>query len=199
MAEVLLFEIPALIAGEAAAVSVLWHQSVDGITWDVTPVDTILIANLTIVSGKYRWASALADPAKYHQLKTQSANGQVAEHGAVVPPRSLQSVRREINNIGQPLIDSEGRPLANVKITFRLVKGGAPADVFDATSKERHSSTPTETVTNANGEFTVRLWPTSRGPAGLKYRCEVYLPRVRPYDFTLPAGDGSAVKWSSLV
>ena len=88
MAEILLFNIPAPSAGEDAAIKIHWYQSTDGFTWE-PEVDSILISALPIDStGKYRWDSALADPLKYHLLKTESANGLLGAFGVAVPPRS---------------------------------------------------------------------------------------------------------------
>lgn len=202
MAETLVFSIPAPAAGETPAVEVNWFQSTDGETWGASPVDTVLVADLPQdpETLKYTWASALADPTKWHLLKTESGSGVMGIHGTVVPPRGyMPIVRREVNNYGQPLVDSEGTPLVGVRIEFRLMKNNLPMDGEDTTTKERIVSQPIVTTTDVNGEFTVSLWPTDRGATGLQYRCIIRCGSQRAYYFALAAGDFSAVKLSTLI
>lgn len=94
MAESLLFDIPEPVMDEDPAVSIHWHQSTDGNLWEVTPVDTILVTDLPVdlTTGKYRWASTTADPAKYHQLRTVSAIGAINPNGLVVSPRVVKDL-----------------------------------------------------------------------------------------------------------
>lgn len=201
MAEKLLIALAAPAPGETAAISILWFQSIDGETWDIEPVDSVLVADLPIdeATGKLLWDSVLADPAKYHQLKTVSAGGDIAEHGLVIPPQSYQAiVRREVNNYNQPLTNGEGKVAANVRITFRPVKGGRPAQVADTDTGEMILPSPIATFTDDKGEFSIYLWPTDRGPVGTKWRCEIALPRCKPFDVSLPEGDLSAIKLSAL-
>lgn len=200
MAEIIFFNIPAPTIGEDAAVKVYWFQSIDGDTWDTEAVDSILVANLPIDTdtGKYRWDSSLVDPDKHHLLKTESVTGVMSSYGVVTPPRAYQPiVRREINNYGQPLVDFEGQPQEGVKIRFRLIKNGIPVDVFDTTTRERIMSAGKHAKTNVNGEFSIQLWPTDRGPTGLKYLCHV--AGGSSFEFSLPSGLMTAVKWSALT
>lgn len=89
MSETILFNIPEPGPNEEQAHLILWYQSVDGQVWDLIPVDTILVSNLTIDTntGKYKWESLLADPLKFHQLKTQSEDGIENSIGYILPPR----------------------------------------------------------------------------------------------------------------
>lgn len=105
MAETLLFNIPTPAADEDPVVSIHWHQSTNGNTWGNNPVDTILVADLTIdvPTGKYIWYSALADPTKYHQLRTESAIGAINPNGLVVAPlvdRDLCEIYVDVRDIG---------------------------------------------------------------------------------------------------
>ncbi len=89
MAETLLFDIPTPIANEEAVSLIHWWQSLDGNIWDAA-IDSIQVANLPtdVATGKKRWASLVADPAKFHQLRSESASGTVAITGEVIPPRT---------------------------------------------------------------------------------------------------------------
>lgn len=89
MAETLLFALLPLAVNEDPAVSVHWYQSVDGLSWGDVAVDTAAIATLAYdnAKGKYIFPSTIADPAKYSQLKTESADGIFSPFGAIVPPR----------------------------------------------------------------------------------------------------------------
>lgn len=90
MAEIVLFNIPAPGVGETVANKVYWFQSLNGQMWDAIAIDNILVSALPVdaLTGKYRWSSALADPLKYHMLKTESASGVLGAGGMVVPPRA---------------------------------------------------------------------------------------------------------------
>lgn len=89
MAETLLFSIPVPSEGQDPIYEVLWYQSNDGAIWDVTPIDTILAASLTIdtATGKYAWISALADPTRWHCLKTRNQVGTESLTGIIIHPR----------------------------------------------------------------------------------------------------------------
>lgn len=89
MAETLLFAVPAPSVDEEPAVNIHWYQSADGLAWGSVPVASAVIAELVFDSakGKYVFPAPAADPAKYSQLKTESASGQFSPFGAIVPPR----------------------------------------------------------------------------------------------------------------
>jgi len=88
MSETLLFLIPPPDAFQDPATIVHWYQSTDGNTWG-TVIDTVAVSILLVdtATGKLKWTSALADPAKYHQLKTESSAGIVSSFGAILPPK----------------------------------------------------------------------------------------------------------------
>lgn len=89
MAETLLFAVSVPTADEDPAVNIHWYQSADGLTWGSVPVESAAIATLAVdeARGKYIFPSTSADPAKYSQLKTESAAGIFCPFGAIVPPR----------------------------------------------------------------------------------------------------------------
>lgn len=91
MSEKILFSIPIPAPYEDPAYEMLWFQGNNGLTWDTVPVDTILVSDLVIdpVSGKYEWDSALANPVRYHLIKSRSQAGVVSQSGVVLPPRFL--------------------------------------------------------------------------------------------------------------
>lgn len=88
MAETILFEISPVSEGFDEVYDVLWYQSTDGELWDTTPIDTILFSSLTIDTdtGKYIWASSLADETKYHQIRTRTLEGVESVDYIVLPP-----------------------------------------------------------------------------------------------------------------
>lgn len=148
MAETLLFSIPAPGAGEEAATTVRWYQSIDGAAWG-TAVDSIAVADLPVdaLAGKYVWASALADPAKYHQLKTESAGGVQSTFGAILPPRSADPavciIYAETKSLGL-------QPVAAEKMTIRIkTPKGVGGTVIDDASQTA--------VTDANGRVQIPI------------------------------------------
>jgi hypothetical protein len=84
-------------------------------------------------------------------------------------------ITRNINNIGQPFRNCNGELITNCVVSFTLVKGtrNRPTSTFDFITKERVLCIPALTKTNNNGEFSIDLWPTSRGLEQLKYYCVV--------------------------
>jgi hypothetical protein len=93
MAEKILFNLPIPADGEEQAHEILWYQSDNGITWDVTPVDTILVSNLilNVPTGKYEWDSALVDPLRYHYIKSRGLSGIESINGFILAPRPTPS------------------------------------------------------------------------------------------------------------
>lgn len=191
MAETILFNIAEPTASEAPASTVEWYQSPDGETWGITPVDTIAIADLTTgTDGRYAWTSALADATQYHLLKTRSALGVLSSHGVMVPPSKYNTVaKREINNYGQPLVDPEGKPIAGVRIVFRLWRATGPDSATDKTTGETIASVDVVTETDENGEFAVQLWPTDRSASARYYLCTTRFAGVTPFLAPLPEAD----------
>lgn len=206
MAEALIFHISPSGPGEEPAARVLWYQSDDGETWSSQPVDSIDVSDPVLQydaeTGSYRWESPLADPTKYHQLKTESASGIISTQSAVIPPRDYQPiVKREVDNFGQAFTDPEGKPRVGMKVTFTIVKDNVPVIVRDTETGEAIGGTVTAT-TDIRGHLQTHLWPTDRGPAGLKY---LYRTPDETTTFALPSGtpndDGSlpSIKLSALL
>lgn len=89
---------------------------------------------------------------------------------------------RTITNAGAPLYATDGAILANATITFALVDHiGVRSDAWDAVTSERVGGDPILTTTDASGEFTVALWPNSRGATATRYLCTVNSAGFRPF------------------
>jgi hypothetical protein len=105
---------------------------------------------------------------------------------------------RTINNIGNPLISSSGDILDGVKITFTLVKNNKITSTFDTISKERIVGVPVSVITNINGEFSINLWPPSRGQDASEYICVCDVPNIA--NFKAPLIDGDIdLKWFDWI
>jgi lysophospholipase L1-like esterase len=80
---------------------------------------------------------------------------------------------RTLRNAGAPLTAPDGTVLARVALSFTLVdESGAPQDVWDAVTFE-HVLGSVSVTTDANGEFSVNLWPNSRGDRTSRYACVI--------------------------
>jgi hypothetical protein len=101
----------------------------------------------------------------------------------------VTTLTRTITNIGQnqPLIGDDGMPLANAAITFLLVDANmAPTATIDTKTGSLVVAKEKVAITDANGEFSVDLWPTSRGKDQTYYLCRV--ARVFRFLAELPEG-----------
>lgn len=106
-------------------------------------------------------------------------------------------ITRIITNEGDPIVDGTGRPAKMVKILFLLVdETGQPADGWDILSGERIAPGPVRAVTDAAGEFSVELWPTSRGEKPLFWNCSVGIDGVA--DFQNSLVEGGVLQWISF-
>ena len=87
MAEIFQFGIGVPEATEAPVAEIRCYESADGQTaWGL--VGSIAVAALPApVGGLYTWATAAADPGRWHQLVPVSAGGVERGAGAVLPPR----------------------------------------------------------------------------------------------------------------
>lgn len=96
---------------------------------------------------------------------------------------------RQLSNAGAPLSSPTGVVLAGVSISFTLVDGsGAVTDAFDVLTGERVVST-VSTVTDANGIFSINLWPNDRGDKTTKYVCKI-LRASQEFASQVPSGAG---------
>lgn len=97
-------------------------------------------------------------------------------------------VTRNVNNTGSPLYGPSGVLLANTTITFTLVDfNDTPTGAFDATTGD-HVIGSVSVVTNASGEFSVGLWPNTRGDRTTKYVCAIKHPNAEVFVSIVPAG-----------
>lgn len=79
-------------------------------------------------------------------------------------------VTRELNNTGSPLYDPNGNVLANTLLRFKLVNLiDQETSVFDATTGELVLN-EVRVFTDANGLFSVNLWPNDRGVEQTRYQ-----------------------------
>lgn len=115
-------------------------------------------------------------------------------------------VTRTITNAGAPLVSPAGALLPNTLITFTLVSTiglpantvGLPAHAVDAFTQHDVASVPITTTTDAQGEFSVALWPTSRGDRPVRYRVVVDRPGITP--FTASLADGiTDLSWAAFM
>lgn len=91
-------------------------------------------------------------------------------------------VTRTLTNAGAPLYSPDGDLLVGVKIHFQLSDtGGRPSDAWDATTNERVGGETVVATTDAAGEFTVPLWPNTRGNRSTKYKCRVQFDGFREF------------------
>ena len=89
---------------------------------------------------------------------------------------------RTITNAGAPLYSPSGDLLVGTSIVFWLAdSSGRQTDAWDATTKERVGGDPITAVTDAQGEFSVDLWPNSRGNRPTRYKCRVQSDGFREF------------------
>jgi lysophospholipase L1-like esterase len=89
---------------------------------------------------------------------------------------------RTITNAGAPLYSPSGDLLVGTSIVFWLAdSSGRQTDAWDATTKERVGGDPITVVTDAQGEFSVDLWPNTRGNRSTKYKCRVQSDGFREF------------------
>jgi hypothetical protein len=111
----------------------------------------------------------------------------------------MSLVVRTLSNTGQPLVDASGAPAANINITFQLVdKYRRPVDTLDSVTAETVLSTPVIATTDAQGEFTVNLWPTSRASGDRAYIVSVGDGSPESFIAQLDEGDLSELSWHAL-
>ena len=91
-------------------------------------------------------------------------------------------VTRTLTNAGAPLYSPDGDLLVGVKINFQLMDtGGRPSDAWDATTNERVGGDVIVATTDTAGEFSVDLWPNTRGNRATKYKCCVQFDGFREF------------------
>lgn len=107
-------------------------------------------------------------------------------------------VTRTLSNEGAPLCAPDGTVLANVRVTFTLVDSvGEPTDAWDSETEERVVGSRTTTTDNA-GEFSVDLWPNSRGTSPTYYRCAIAHRDAQDISAAVAAGE-STLTWLEFM
>lgn len=91
-------------------------------------------------------------------------------------------ITRTITNTGSPLYTPDGILLTNIAITFELVDNkGMRISSWDAITGENIVGDAVNVTTDAQGEFSVHLWPNTRGNKPTRYLCTVHHPNFRPF------------------
>jgi hypothetical protein len=90
---------------------------------------------------------------------------------------------RNVINTGDPITAPDGTALAGVQITFQLVDvvRSKTVSLFDAVSGELIVGDPVTVVTDIKGEFTVPLWPNSRGESVTVYKVSIDDENIKPF------------------
>lgn len=100
-------------------------------------------------------------------------------------------ITRTLTNASTPLYSPAGVLLVGKVVTFTLVDlFGAAISAFDITTGERVVGVVSAT-TDANGEFSVSLWPNDRGDRATKYACTVNYVGAEAFSAQVPSGVGS--------
>jgi hypothetical protein len=118
MAETLKFKLYPQAAYETPRSVIRWYQSLDGLTWDTTPVDTAVILSLPASGVEYTWDSVLALADRFHMLKVVDINGVEADNGLTIPPMS-QMIHTEMTGVNLSAREQYS-PGDTVEFLFRL-------------------------------------------------------------------------------
>lgn len=106
---------------------------------------------------------------------------------------------RTLTNTGAPLHSPEGGLLGGVQIHFQLMDmGGRPSDAWDAISNERVGGETVIVTTDAAGEFSVELWPNTRGNRETKYKCRVQFEGFREFSGVIEDVPGD-LQWAAFM
>lgn len=101
---------------------------------------------------------------------------------------------RVLTNASSPLTAPDGTILAGKTVTFTLVdQFGAPISAFDGTTGQRVVGV-VSAVLDANGEFSVSLWPNDRGSTTTRYACTVNYVGAEAFSSQVPSG-ATAYSW----
>lgn len=131
MAETIFLNIPEPGENENPAFSLNWYQSNDGLTWDLAPVDTILISDLTIDANKYKWTSLLANKARWHKIKTVSDIDVESTSGLIIPPRPEEDLSPNATNFNVSKISTgKDKFLINETVDLILEVESKEADII---------------------------------------------------------------------
>ena len=107
---------------------------------------------------------------------------------------------RTLTNAGDPLCTPDGQVLSGVHVSFQLVdRYGVETDVWDALTHERVGGEPIVATTNEDGEFSIDLWPNSRGNRPTRYRCTVDHPAFKAFSGTVDDLSLGPLQWVEFM
>ena len=107
---------------------------------------------------------------------------------------------RTLTNAGDPLCTPDGQVLSGVHVSFQLVdRYGVETDVWDALTHERVGGEPIVATTNEDGEFSIDLWPNSRGNRPTRYRCTVDHPAFKAFSGTVDHLSLDPLQWVEFM
>lgn len=107
---------------------------------------------------------------------------------------------RTLTNAGDPLCTPDGQVLSGVRVSFQLVdRYGVETDVWDALTHERVGGEPIVATTNEDGEFSIDLWPNSRGNRPTHYRCTVDHPAFKAFSGTVDDLSLDPLQWVEFM
>lgn len=107
---------------------------------------------------------------------------------------------RTLTNAGDPLCTPDGQVLSGVHVSFQLVdRYGVETDVWDALTHERVGGEPIVATTNEDGEFSIDLWPNSRGNLPTRYRCTVDHPAFKAFSGTVDHLSLDPLQWVEFM
>lgn len=107
---------------------------------------------------------------------------------------------RTLTNAGDPLCTPDGQVLSGVRVSFQLVdRYGVETDVWDALTHERVGGEPIVATTNEDGEFSIDLWPNSRGNRPTHYRCTVDHPAFKAFSGTVDHLSLDPLQWVEFM
>ena len=100
---------------------------------------------------------------------------------------------RTLTNLGAPICRADGEIVSAGSVIFSLVytHNKLPASLFDATTGEVVVNEDTAVQTDANGIFTVNLWPNSRGEIATCYKVTITGETTKPFYILVADGVGS--------
>ncbi|MFZ4856126.1 MAG: hypothetical protein ACOYL3_06990 [Desulfuromonadaceae bacterium] len=93
-----------------------------------------------------------------------------------------------LSNTGSPVITPAGVPLSQVILTFTLLTFNTrkKTSVMDIVSGELVCIDPVDVTLSADGEFTISLWPNSRGDIKTMYKVSASVKSILPFYISVP-------------
>lgn len=107
---------------------------------------------------------------------------------------------RTLTNAGDPLCTADGQVLSGVRVSFQLVDSyGVATTSWDALTHEAVVGQPIVATTDEDGEFSVDLWPNSRGNPPTRYRCTVDHPAFKTFSGTVDDLSLGPLQWVEFM